>query len=1095
MSVGQAIGGIAGGIIGAMVPGVGWVIGAQIGMLAGGYIDPPKGPDLVGPRLSDTSVQVSTYGAVLPRVYGNMKLAGNIVWIENNALKEVKTEEKVGGKGGSSAKKITYTYYATFFLALTDGEFSAVRRIWFADKLVYDAGVYAGESVESMRSRLIASASLGDQITVFYGSSDQSPSARMQMTLGAANTPAYRGIGGILFEDIDLTDYGNSLLGLQVKVELVKTASATAVELAGQDFVQVSIPYGGEKEVPVNAVIYGAENSVIAAAYIDDWYGVVWGTRFFYHEHGVRSYSSYVAHNLGYYGGGTSAAVPIRAFSRDPVACYLWATSGGFYRYKVVSVTPDGTVNWTDPTHGGESSGFAFADLGMPDAPSALLYSPDAWSLLLFSWQTGYKMARVDITGAVETVSSADIRAGCADYLNGKIYCAFMPTGSATVTLTIIDAVTLAVEETWSVTAPDASSGSPADNTAIHVTSADLFHVLAHSNILEFSNDGTTWHMRAVASGVAANAGMPNVVQALGNDIFVLGKSGTTSDYAFYLRHPAGVTDTYPLAEVVRAECLQASQLSAGDLDTTTLTQGVFGAEVASIAAIRAGLEPLRAAYPFDIVQDGYKIRFTPRGGASVATISADDLGAGRPDQRLTIAREQAAQLPSRVEVVYKDLAREYDQNVQLAERQNAESAHVRRVELPIALDSTQAAGVAETLLRLNWLERNVVTFSLPPTFAHLQPGDVVTVNYEGSHELRLIALEYLPDGVIEVQARYNKASIYTPAAEGASGPAFVGGLGISGSSEAVLIDGPAIVSAYDTPGFAVAIHGFTEQWPGGVLERTDDAGINWIRCAVVSPPGAAIFTADDALANAVTTTMFDESATLTVRGDGEIDSVTTDEVLAGANLFAIGADGRWEIVGAATATLNGDGSYTLSRLLRGRFGTEWATGTHQADDYVIPVSTTGKVFVEVDTNLINTARTYRATTVGKYQSQVDIPFTYTAANLKPYAPVYLNGARNAANDWALTWTRRTRIGGEWRDGVDAPLSESVEAYEVEIWDSGYATLKRTLAGLSSATASYTSAQQVSDFGSNQTTLYVRVYQLSATAGRGYALQQSITRT
>ena len=73
------------------------------------------------------------------------------------------------------------------------------------------------------------------------------------------------------------------------------------------------------------------------------------------------------------------------------------------------------------------------------------------------------------------------------------------------------------------------------------------------------------------------------------------------------------------------------------------------------------------------------------------------------------------------------------------------------------------------------------------------------------------------------------------------------------------------------------------------------------------------------------------------------------------------------------------------------------------------------------------------------------------------------------------------------------PLGEDAQSYEVEIWDSAsYTTLKRTLTGLTSATATYTSAQQVTDFGSNQATLYLKIYQLSATVGRGTALTASV---
>ena len=60
---GQALGGLVGGIAGFFLGGpTGALYGAQIGLGIGGYIDPPKGPTVEGPRLSDLTVQTSTYG-------------------------------------------------------------------------------------------------------------------------------------------------------------------------------------------------------------------------------------------------------------------------------------------------------------------------------------------------------------------------------------------------------------------------------------------------------------------------------------------------------------------------------------------------------------------------------------------------------------------------------------------------------------------------------------------------------------------------------------------------------------------------------------------------------------------------------------------------------------------------------------------------------------------------------------------------------------------------------------------------------------------------------------------------------------------------
>ena len=98
MSVGQIVGGAVGGAIGAFSSNP--FLGAQLGIMIGGYLDPPKTPTQEGPRVSDLTTQTSTYGAVIPRIYGTDAVAGNVIWIENNQLKETATKKKSSGKGG-----------------------------------------------------------------------------------------------------------------------------------------------------------------------------------------------------------------------------------------------------------------------------------------------------------------------------------------------------------------------------------------------------------------------------------------------------------------------------------------------------------------------------------------------------------------------------------------------------------------------------------------------------------------------------------------------------------------------------------------------------------------------------------------------------------------------------------------------------------------------------------------------------------------------------------------------------------------------------------------------------------------------------------
>ncbi len=68
-STGQIVGGVVGAVAGFFAGG-NVFLGAQIGMAIGGALDPPKGPTTTGPRLDDLTVQTSSYGQTIPRVYG-----------------------------------------------------------------------------------------------------------------------------------------------------------------------------------------------------------------------------------------------------------------------------------------------------------------------------------------------------------------------------------------------------------------------------------------------------------------------------------------------------------------------------------------------------------------------------------------------------------------------------------------------------------------------------------------------------------------------------------------------------------------------------------------------------------------------------------------------------------------------------------------------------------------------------------------------------------------------------------------------------------------------------------------------------------------
>jgi hypothetical protein len=106
----------------------------------------------------------------------------------------------------------------------------------------------------------------------------------------------------------------------------------------------------------------------------------------------------------------------------------------------------------------------------------------------------------------------------------------------------------------------------------------------------------------------------------------------------------------------------------------------------------------------------------------------------------------------------------------------------------------------------------------------------------------------------------------------------------------------------------------------------------------------------------------------------------------------------------------------------------------------------------------------------------------------KPYSPVDIAGERDGSDNLTITWKRRARLDFEFRDGDDIPLGEAVEAYEVDILDSGVTV--RTIEVLEEE-AEYTAAEQTNDFGAPQPAVDVVIYQIGKYE-RGYPGEATI---
>jgi hypothetical protein len=201
---------VAGSVIGQGLGGpFGAAIGSAVGATAGRVIDQawlqPKPRPIEGPRLANRDGISAEEGHPIPRVYGRVKLGGQVIWATE--FEEVRTVERAGRSGGKGAtgasaqKSVRYSYFANVAIALCDGPVNLVRRIWADGKPLDLAGV-------TMR---------------FYsGGASQMPDPLVVAKQGRGDLPAYRGTAYVVFERFALAEYGNRLP--QFAFEVVRAA-------------------------------------------------------------------------------------------------------------------------------------------------------------------------------------------------------------------------------------------------------------------------------------------------------------------------------------------------------------------------------------------------------------------------------------------------------------------------------------------------------------------------------------------------------------------------------------------------------------------------------------------------------------------------------------------------------------------------------------------------------------------------------------------------------------------------------------------------------------------------------------------------------
>ena len=408
-------------------------------------------------------------------------------------------------------------------------------------------------------------------------------------------------------------------------------------------------------------------------------------------------------------------------------------------------------------------------------------------------------------------------------------------------------------------------------------------------------------------------------------------------------------------------------------------------------------------------------------------------------------------------------------------------SGRVNQADLPLVLESAQAEAIAETWLFETWAARERASFALPPSLLGVEPADIVRIADDADGRLFRVT-EIGEHGARDIEARGVDPDVYggSSRTERPTRP------------DAPVITGQPLVEFIDLPllrgdeppaaGYAAATQA---PWPGSVavygspettgyaLESTGDGAGNGRRDAR-RPAGACLGPHRSRHA----TDGEDRRAKRSARARC-CNSWPARNVAVVRN-----SDGEWEVIQFQTAT----------SLRRGLTSSPvCCAGRAAANSPCAPLMAAGARFV-----LINTA----VARVDLAASEIRLPYswrygpatrdigdasyavaahTFQGLGLKPLSPVHVRASRAGGDvDGRLdpAHTHRRRQLGDAGGAAERRLRElrgRCARRRRRGADADGERAERRLHG----------GRQAADFGSAQPAYDIRVYQMSASYGRG----------
>lgn len=1076
-------------------------LGFALGALAGSALFPTQLPN--GPKITDNRTTTSTVGEPVPIGFGTFSVSGTVIWL----APYIEHQDESGGKGGPT--QTTYSYTQSIAIGLCErvrdddpddvGAIAGVSRIWENGTIVYDirpqqeADTATGQIAETdldYANRLTASAAYAEGFTLYLGTEEQIADPTIEAIEGFGEVLAFRALAYIVYTNRSLA-MSQGLRHPNFTFECF-TQGVGACEDSTEYSNSVLLPWNGDGSLDPRNL-------------------------------GGNVYNYQFNNNNG------GSPGPIRDTLQEAIGD--GSLQGELFGWSTGSGAAGNYSPWFPITVGPEQTVFMFYNTLTPASRTLVPLAdvPDVICDWADAHPEGYWVGRWYAGGVLHQIN------------HGVFY--FIPAGGnvgachgVTLNCTLDDQI----EVTRNPGAPpDPCVGLPVAPIAGYCVRGDgryikggawtpgptaLYTVLQQYRVIGVNESGRGGTIEKYPLNPCLPPGSPSNTEAFwtaaynqavaagqmtAGQVYGVGYPDTqTFAYTIDMQVCTGGGSSVAVGEIVAAICQRAG-MTAAQYDVSDLGESfIDGYSISSVSAAVDIISPLRSVAFFDGVESSTQIKFPTRGKEVVATFTTDDFGAydggsgSTVPPAITSSRADETTLPRTIRLHYKSVARDYEDDQQQSPfRLTTSAVNDQDLSLPLCLGDTQALQCADIIWADAWAAKDGHELSVDQSWSALEVADCIAVPVDKFMQRLRIVSDTNSAGVLrklscvrDNQGSYISYAIANPPARKPQK------LKLVAPTNALFLDLPALQDSDSNPGFYMAAQRAAggNAWNGCQIYRSTDGGATFVaQFAIVNESTVGTL---EAAVPASPHYTYDDTTDITVNvlsAAYSFSSVTDAQLVAGANAAAMGADGHWEIVQFGEAVQLSATQWRLSRLLRGRRGTEYNIGKNVAGDTFVLLNAGYLQRELLSTAEINGARIYKVVSIGaSYGSGVDTTFIGHAQALSPFSPVKLTAVYVSGADILITWRRRDRLGRTLMSGVDMPLSEATETFQVDIIDpASPEAVLRTLTVINATQVLYSATQQAADFGSSPalSSIKVGIYQMSAVVGRGTGAVQTLS--